>query len=115
MKTFGKKLRDLRENKSFSQFELARLIGTNQSIITKFEIDKVKPIINVVKRLALTLNTSVAFLLDEDDNSTEVFKNVAMVKWFKDIVSFSNLEREHIFYTLDALIWNAKTKQSFVS
>lgn len=115
MKTFGKKLRDIREDKSFSQSELARLLDTNHSIIGKYERDEVKPTIDVVKRLAVALNTSVAFLLDEDENSTEVFKDLAMVKRLKDIVGFPTQEREHILYTLDALIWNAKTKQSFVS
>jgi transcriptional regulator with XRE-family HTH domain len=113
MKTFGKKLRDIREGKSFSQSELARILETNHSIIGKYERDEVKPTIDVVRRLATALDTSVAFLLDEDENSTEVFKDVAMVKRLKDIVSFSSQEREHILYTLDALIWNAKTKQSF--
>ena len=52
MDTFGKKLKEAREAKSFSQAELARQIVVHHSIIGKYERDEVKPSIGVVKRMA---------------------------------------------------------------
>lgn len=62
MDTFEKKLKEAREAKNFSQAELARQIEVHHSIIGKYERDEVKPSIDVVKRLADVLNTTVGFL-----------------------------------------------------
>lgn len=63
MNRFGKKLRDAREAKKHSQSELTKEIDTCHSIIGKYERDEVKPTIDVVKRLAEELDTTVGYLL----------------------------------------------------
>jgi transcriptional regulator with XRE-family HTH domain len=52
MSSFGKKLRECREDKNLSQAELARQLGVHHSIIGKYERDEVKPIIDVSLRLS---------------------------------------------------------------
>jgi transcriptional regulator with XRE-family HTH domain len=68
MDAFGKKLKEARDAKSFSQAELARQIEVDHSIIGKYERDEVKPSIDVAKRLADVLNTTVDFLLGETED-----------------------------------------------
>ena len=107
MATFGKKLRECREEKNISQNELAKLIGAHHSIMGKYERDEVRPSIDVVIKLADTLGTTVAYLLDEVENQ-QVLKDSAMLKRLNDIMSFSKEDREHIIYTLDAMIKSIK-------
>ncbi|MCG8321926.1 MAG: helix-turn-helix transcriptional regulator [Cytophagales bacterium] len=55
-----------REEKGFSQAELAKQIDAYHSIIGKYERDEVKPTIDVVKELADVLNTNMGYLLGEN-------------------------------------------------
>jgi ribosome-binding protein aMBF1 (putative translation factor) len=52
MTSFGKILKDCREDKGILQSELARLMNTNHSIIGNYERDEVKPTIDVVRKMA---------------------------------------------------------------
>ena len=107
--TFGKKLRECREAKSFSQAELARLLGVHHTIIGRYERDEVKPSIDVVKKIAITLETTVGYLLGENQD-TNVLKDPAMLKRLSEITAFPEYDREHILYTIDGLIKSVKIK-----
>jgi len=109
MYSFGKKLRECREVKKISQNELSKLIGAHHSIIGKYERDEVKPSIDVVKKLAEVLDTTGGYLLGESANS-EVLKDASMLQRLNDIASFSAEDKEHILYTLDALIKTVKLR-----
>jgi transcriptional regulator with XRE-family HTH domain len=107
MQSFGKKLRECREEKNFSQSQLAKLLNTNHSIIGKYERDEVKPTIDVVKKLADALDTNVGYLLGETE-SINLLKDSAMLKRLNDITSFSKEQQDHILFTLDAMITKIK-------
>ena len=109
MNSFGKKLSECRKDKSFSQAQLAKKIGSYHSIIGKYERDEVKPTIDVVKKLADALSTTVGYLLGETEE-VELLKDPTMLKRLNDIAKFSNNDKEHILYTLDAMINNVKLK-----
>ena len=109
MDSFGKKLRDAREAKGFSQTELAQKINTYHSIIGKYERDEVKPTIDVVKKLAESLETTVSYLLGESEDR-ELLKDPAMLRRLNDIVKFSEKDKNCILYALDAMINNVKLK-----
>jgi hypothetical protein len=65
--------------------------------------DEAKPTIDVVSRMAAALNTTVGYLLGENDQA-DTFKNPEMLKRFKDILSFPKDKREHILYAIDSMI-----------
>jgi transcriptional regulator with XRE-family HTH domain len=109
MNTFGGKLKECRNEKKFSQTELAKLIDSYHSIIGKYERDEVKPTIDVVKKLANVLETTVGYLLSETEDR-DLLKDPAMLKRLNDITKFSKKDKEHILYTLDAMINNVKLK-----
>jgi transcriptional regulator with XRE-family HTH domain len=109
MSSFGKKLREAREAKSFSQAELARQITSHHSIIGKYERDEVKPTIDVVKKLADVLETTVGYLLGESEDR-ELLKDPSMLKRLNDISKFPEQDKNCILYALDAMINNVKLK-----
>lgn len=109
MLTFGKKLRECREAKGLSQKELAKLLNTSYSVIGKYERDEMQPSIEAAKKIAKLLNTTVGYLLGETEQEN-VFKNPDMLKRFNEIEGMEDEDRNHILYTLDALIKNVKLK-----
>ncbi|PSL19943.1 helix-turn-helix domain-containing protein [Chitinophaga ginsengisoli] len=109
MSSFGKKLREAREAKSFSQAELARQIESHHSIIGKYERDEVKPTIDVVKKLAEVLDTTVGYLLGESEDR-ELLKDPSMLRRLNDIARFPEQDKVCILYALDAMINNVKLK-----
>jgi transcriptional regulator with XRE-family HTH domain len=112
MVTFGTRLRDCRKAKNLSQNELAGILNTNHSVIGKYERDDVKPSIDVVKKLAEVLNTTIAFLLGEA-SSNDMFKDPDMLKRLKEINDLSEEDKKCILYNLDAVLRDVKTRQAY--
>jgi len=109
MATFGNKLKECRSEKGFSQTELAKQIDTYHSIIGKYERDEVNPSIDVVKKLAKVLETTVGFLLGESEDR-ELLKDPTMLRRLNDIAKFPDKDKSCILYTLDAMINNVKLR-----
>ena len=109
MLSFGKRISILRKELGFSQTELANKLNTSVSVVSRYELDKMTPSVDTAKKLAQLLETSVGYLLGENDNA-ELFKSPEMLKRFKDISEFNENDKKYILYTLDALIKNVKLK-----
>ena len=109
MVTFGNKLKECRSVKGLSQTELAKQINSYHSIIGKYERDEVKPTIDVVKKLADVLETTVGYLLGEIEDR-ELLKDPSMLKRLNDIAKFPDTDKQCILYALDAMINNVKLK-----
>lgn len=109
MTTFGKKLKDYREAKGFSQNELAKGIEVHHSIIGKYERDEVKPSIDVVKKMAGALDTTAGYLMGDAKN-TLALKDQAMLKRINDIKNLPDDDKKHIPDAIDGLIKYAKLK-----
>jgi len=110
--SFGKKLRECRDAKNLSQSELAKLLNTNHSIIGKYERDEVKPSIDVVKKIADELETTVGFLLGET-KQVNLLKNPAMLKRLNDIDALPDDDKHCILYAIDGLLRDAKAKHAY--
>lgn len=85
---------------------------TAYSVIGKYERDDVKPSIDVVKKLAEVLNTTVAFLLGEAE-SNDMFKDPDMLKRLKEVNALPDEDRKCILYNLDAVLRDVKTRQAY--
>ncbi len=114
MQSFGKKLRECREVKKISQNELAKLIEAHHSIIGKYERDEVKPSIDVVVKIANSLQTTVGYLLGETEDNNAL-QDPLMLKRLNEINNLPNREKEALLLTLDAFLRDFKTKQAFAS
>lgn len=114
MISFGKKIAMLRKDKNMNQGDLAAKLNTSISVISRYERDEMLPSIDVAKKLAGLLDTTVGYLLGESED-THLFKNPLILERLKDIQNFSDKEQEHIFITLDALIRDFKNKKAYAS
>lgn len=95
-----------------SQGELAKLLNTSTSVIGRYERDEMTPSIEVAKKIATLLNTTVGYLLGETEDD-ELFKDPGMLQRLKELSQLPNTDKEHILYTLDGLLQNVKAKKAF--
>ena len=112
MISFGKKLAILRKEKAWSQSELAAKLKTSVSVISRYERDEMSPSIEAAKKLADLLNSTVGYLLGENEESN-LFKDPEMLERFKIIKSFKAEDQEKIYFTLDALIHEVSNRKQY--
>lgn len=114
MVSFGKKISMLRKEKNLNQGELATQLNTSVSVISRYERDEMLPSIEVAKKLAALLDTTVGYLLGENEDN-QLLKNPKILQRLQDIQKLSDNEQEHIFIILDALIRDFKNKKAYAS
>ena len=68
--TFGEKLKNARKEAGLSQEKLAEKLSVSRSAVAKWEADNGMPDVNNLKAMAVLLNTSIDYLLDEDEKIT---------------------------------------------
>jgi len=112
--TFGKKIRECRETKKWSQAELARQLGVHHSLIGKYERDEVKPSIDIGQRLAGVLDTTVGYLLGETTDGN-LLKDPAMLRRLVDINELPEEEKQHVLFNLDAVLRDFKTRRAYAA
>ncbi|WP_456440305.1 helix-turn-helix domain-containing protein [Psychroserpens sp.] len=104
--TLGQHITKLRKQKKLSQNDLGKEIGTSGDIIGRYERDEVKPSIEVASKIADALEVSIDFLVGKV--TVEVDNN--LLKRVIEVQQMGDDDREHILYTLDALIKSVKLK-----
>lgn len=107
MDTFGKRLTECRKVKNLSQKELAEIFSTSHTTIGKYDRDEMIPSIEAAKKLAKILDTSVGYLLGENEQS-DLFKDPKMLQRFQDISVLPEKEKECLLITVDHFIKASK-------
>jgi len=103
MDTFGKRLTECRKTKDMSQKELAEIFNTSHTTIGKYERDEMTPSIDAAKKLAKILDTTVGYLLGEEQQA-DLFKDPIMLRRFQDITTLPEKEKECLLLTVDHFI-----------
>lgn len=106
---FDKQLSELRKAKKFSQEELAKLAGVHTNVLGRYERGEAKPSIEIAVKLAEALEVSLDFLVGKSD--IELDKAIA-----EKIITIQKLpeqDREHILFTLDAMLRDAKARLAY--
>jgi transcriptional regulator with XRE-family HTH domain len=67
--TFGKRLRQLRENKQLSQLDLSKLLNIANSTLSLYEADKRFPEPEILKRIADFFGVSIDYLLGHNPDT----------------------------------------------
>lgn len=89
-----------------SQEEVAKHLGTKAPVIGRYERDEMKPSIETATKLADLLEVSLDYLVGK----TDVEVDRQLLKRVLEVQQMEEEDREHILYTLDALIKNVKLK-----
>jgi len=61
----GNRLKTLRKQRGYSQEQLANLIGVSRSTLSRYEKDKTSPMMDVLEKMAIHLDTTITWLCSE--------------------------------------------------
>ena len=110
MLDIGNKIIQLRKQHNLSQSELAKKIGASRTIVGNYERNSNAPSIEILLKIAKVFNVSVDYLIGEGKLSAydkEVLKRI------EDIEQLDPETRKNLFFLIDNVIQNFKTKQAF--
>ncbi len=109
--SFGSKIIEARKEKSMSQEALAKALKATPTTIGRYERDEVKPSIEVAAKIAKVLGVSLDYLTE--NSAVNPLKNKTLLERFNSITKLEDKDREHILFTLDALIRDAKARSAY--
>lgn len=112
MLNIGDKIIQLRKQNGLSQSELAEKIEASRTIVGNYERNSNTPSIEMIIKIANVFNVSLDYLIGVGQLSSydkEVLKRI------EDIEHLDPETRKNLFFLIDNVIQNFKTKQAFAT
>lgn len=110
MLNIGERIIQLRKQQNLSQDELAKKAEVSRTIIGNYERNANTPSIEVLLKLAKVFNVSVDFLIGEGELAA---LDKDLLKRIEDIEKLDGDTKKHLFFLIDNVIQNYKTKKAF--
>lgn len=110
MLNIGSKIIELRKAKSWSQEDLAKEVGSSRVMIGKYERNDNAPSIEVLLKMAKVFDVTVDYIIGEGQLSNY---DKDVLKRIEDIEQLDDETRSKLFFLIDNIIQNFKTKQAF--
>lgn len=108
---FGDNMMLLRKQKKLSQAALGKLIGTSGDVIGRYERSDIKPSIDVVIKIADTLEVSIDYLIGR--SNIELDKEVT--ERLQRISALTNEDKSFLNNMIDMALRDFKTKKAYSS
>lgn len=111
----GKRIQELRKSLNLSQSELAAKVGLSYAQIGRYETKGVQPTAEIIKKIALALNTSVDFLIygNTNERANESLKEAELIRYFKDVEQLPIEDKNIVLRMIGAYIRDFKAKQTY--
>jgi transcriptional regulator with XRE-family HTH domain len=110
MLNIGDKIIQLRKQLNLSQNELAEKINVSRTIIGNYERNTNLPSIEILLKMAKTFNVTIDYLIGEGEFSSY---DKEIIKRIEDIDKLDEETKKHLFFLVDNVIQNFKTKKAF--
>lgn len=108
----GEKITQLRKEKRLSQTDLAEAIKASREAISKYERGEAIPSVEVAKKIADVFEVTIDFLIGNNHNLAVDKKTL---KRMQDIDKLDDSTKEKLFFLIDNVVQNFKTKKAFAS
>lgn len=108
--TIAERIRLYRQQKGFSQAELAEKAAVNNKSLSRYELGTSIPPADVLKNIANALGISADTLLSDD---VTTIKDVELFKKFEIIQDMDEQDKSIVVRFLDLTIRDYKTKQAY--
>ncbi|MEN8233050.1 MAG: helix-turn-helix transcriptional regulator [Thermodesulfobacteriota bacterium] len=106
---FSKKLKLARQQKGFTQGQLARRVGSDSQRISKYERGVMVPTTPILIKIANALEVSLDYLLlDAEDKAVSKIQDATLLSQFTQIESLTEEDKFLIKGLLDAFIKKSK-------
>ena len=110
MLDIGDKIIQLRKKKNWSQTDLSKEIKVSRTIIGNYERNENMPSVEILLKIAKAFDVSVDFLIGEAEVSN---LDKAVLQRIYDIEKLDDDTKSKLFFLIDNVIQNFKTKQAF--
>ena len=110
MSDIGSKIMNLRKKKSLSQTDFAKAIGASRTMVGNYERNANAPSLEMIVNIAKVLDVSIDFLIGSGKFS---HYNKDVLKRIQDIQELDNDTKSKLFFLIDNVVQNFKTKQAF--
>ncbi len=110
MLDIGNKIIQLRKKKNWSQTDLSKEIKVSRTIIGNYERNENMPSIEILLKMAKAFDVSVDFLIGEAEAAN---LDKAVLQRIYDIEKLDDDTKSKLFFLIDNVIQNFKTKQAF--
>ncbi|VAW79698.1 hypothetical protein MNBD_GAMMA12-2072, partial [hydrothermal vent metagenome] len=114
-KALGRRIKQLRKDKSWTQKELAKQVGTSPAQLNKYESGLNTPPLDRLAMLAEVLHVSVDYLIGGQYNDDLPIHNKRLIQRLQSIETFDSEEREVVIKVLDAMIAKHKMESTLKS
>lgn len=94
LQALGKRIRSLRENRSWSQTDLAKRAGLSQASVSEIERGERTPKVDALVHLADALDESLDFLVFGRERSLEVRESPEAEGIYRDVLRLDDNARE---------------------
>jgi transcriptional regulator with XRE-family HTH domain len=108
----GKIIADLREQKNWSQTDLADKSTVSRVMIGKYERGEAVPSIEAAKKIADTLEVSLDYLVGEGINAHFDKKTVQRIQ---EIEGLEPTVKDKLFFLIDTVIRDNKAKKAYIA
>lgn len=110
MLDIGSKITQLRKAKKWSQEDLAKQINSSRVMIGNYERNTNSPSVDILLKIAKAFDVSVDYLIGEGQLS---IYDKETLKRLEDIEQLDEDTKNKLFFLIDNVIQNFKTKKAF--
>ena len=108
---FAKRLYDIRTEKKLTREKLGKAIGTSGAIIGMYERQERTPSVEVARKIANFLEVSLDYLVGNAQQRLDA----GVIRKIQEIQQLPQTDKAHLFYLIDNVLQNFKTRQAFAS
>ncbi len=112
MIAIGEKIIQLRKQHQMSQAEFAKKVGVSRTIIGNYERNTNMPSVEILLSMANTFNVSIDYIIGEGQLSSY---DKQVLRRIEEIELLDTETKDKLFFLIDNVIQNFKTKQAFAS
>ena len=113
----GKRIVELRKEKSMSQSELASRVSLSYAQIGRYETKGVQPSAEILKKMADALDTSIDYIINgtTDEKAKANLKDAELIRYFKNIEVLPDTEKTTVLKFIGAYIRDFNARQAYSS
>jgi len=106
------KIKHLRQQKGWSQTQLANKLNTHSQQISRYEREVFTPSTEVLSKLAEIFGVSVDYLLNDETENADAYKikDKQLQKYFEEVDNLSETDKNTIKDVIEAILVRHKVK-----
>ena len=112
MIAIGEKVIQLRKQHNLSQADFAKAIEVSRTIVGNYERNTNMPSVEILLKMAKVFDVSIDYIIGEGQLSSY---DKQVLRRIEDIEQLDNETKDKLFFLIDNVIQNFKTKQAFAS